>query len=100
LRAAKPTLRPADAKNGDNAAHSFRAHDGWQPRPIAVAAGNHQQIVLIDRRGLNRDHHFAGRRRANVGDIDESDDFGRITERLDLDCLHRWSLRGETSTSR
>ncbi len=46
---------PDARAHGDNAAHSFRAHDGRQPRPIAVAAGNHQQIVLIDRRGLDRD---------------------------------------------
>ena len=47
-----------------------------------------QQSVLIDRRGLERDHHFAGRWRTDVGDIDGFGDLGRIAERLDLYCFH------------
>ena len=50
----------------DDAADAFRAHDGRQRRPIAIAAGDHQQIVLIDRRGLEGDHHFASGRRPDV----------------------------------
>lgn len=33
-------------------------------------------------------HHFAGRRRRDVGDIDRLDDFSRIAECLDLKCFH------------
>jgi hypothetical protein len=72
----------------DNVADSFRAHDGRQPWSIAIAAGDHQKIVLIDRRGLERDHHLAGRWRTDLGDIDGFDDLYRIAERLDLDCFH------------
>src|SRR6266850_4136691 len=32
----------------DHAADAFRTHDGRQPWPIAIAASDHQQIVLID----------------------------------------------------
>jgi hypothetical protein len=61
-------LQMFDARaDRDHPARSLRAHDGWQPWPIAVAACNHQEIVLIDRRGLDRDHDFAGRWCADVG---------------------------------
>src|SRR4029453_16970411 len=72
----------------DNAASSFRAHDGRQPWPIAIAAGDHQKIVLIDRRGLDCDYHFADRWRADVENINEFGGLARIAERLDLDCSH------------
>jgi len=77
----------------DNAADSFRPRDGRQPWPIAIAAGDHQKIVLIDRRGLDHDHHFGGRWRTDVGDIDGFDDLDRIAEHLDLNCFHSCSLR-------
>src|SRR5712691_1831751 len=51
-----------------------------------------QQIVLIDQRGLERAHHFAGRWRTDVGYIDGFEDLGRIAKRLDLDCLHGCTL--------
>src|SRR5215469_12398762 len=72
----------------DNAASSFRAHDGRQPGPIAIAAGDHQKIVLVYRRRFDRNHDFAGRRGANLGDIEGFGDLCRIAERLDLNCLH------------
>jgi len=72
----------------DNAANSFCAHDGRQLWPIAIAAGDHQKIVLIDRRGLQCDHHFASPWRTDVGDIDDFENLGRIAECFDLDCFH------------
>ena len=72
----------------DDAAGPFSAHDGRQPRSIAVAAGDHQEVVLIDRRGLERNHHFAGRRCRDVGDVDRLDDLNGIPECLDLECFH------------
>jgi hypothetical protein len=55
------------------------------------------QIVLIDRRGLERDHHVAGRWRTDGGSIDGGENLGRMAERLDLDgcqgcALHRRCL--------
>jgi hypothetical protein len=44
-------------------------------------------FVLLDRRGLDRDHHFASRWRTHVRDIDGFDDLVRIAERLDLVSL-------------
>jgi len=41
-----------------------------------------QQILLLDRRGLERDRHFTGRWRTDVGSIDGFEDLGRIAERL------------------
>jgi hypothetical protein len=76
----------------DNAADSLRAHNGRQLWPIAIAPGNHQQIILIDRRGLDRDHHLAGRWRPDAGDIDDFGDLGWTAERLYLDCFHECSL--------
>jgi hypothetical protein len=46
------------------------------------------KVILIDRRGLDLDHDFAGRWRTDVGEIDNFDDFGRIPIRLDLDFFH------------
>jgi hypothetical protein len=79
-------LTPAPTR--DNTADSFGAHDGRQPWPIAIAAGDHQKIVLVDRRALERHHDFAGRRLADVGNIDGFDDLSRISKTLDLECFH------------
>ena len=61
---------------------------GRQLRPKAVAAGDHQKIVLIDRRGLERDHHFVCRWGPDVGDVDRLDDLDGIAECVDLDCSY------------
>src|SRR5216683_3997940 len=54
------SLQTLDARaHRDNTADSFRAHDGRQPWAIAIAADDHEKIVLVDRRSLDRDHHFA-----------------------------------------
>jgi AraC-like DNA-binding protein len=37
--------------------------------------------ALVDRRGLDRDHHFAGGWRTDVGEMDDLDDLGRTAER-------------------
>src|SRR5262249_58543609 len=64
------------------------ARDGRQPWPIAIAAGDDQKIVLIDRRGLDCHHHLAGCWSTDVGDIDHLDDLGRVAEGRDLNCVH------------
>ena len=51
-----------------------------------------QQIILIDRRGRERDHHFAGRWRTDIGYIDGFEDLGRIAARPDLDGCHGCAL--------
>jgi hypothetical protein len=47
---------------------------------------------MIDRRGLDLDHDFAGPWRTDVGEIDDFDDLGRVAVCLDLDCFHGCSL--------
>jgi hypothetical protein len=43
---------------GDDAADPFGTDDGRQRRSVAIPTGDHQEIVLIDRRGFERDNDF------------------------------------------
>ena len=88
-----PFLQVFDARtHRDNAADPFRAHDRRQPWPITITASDQQKVVLIDRRGLDLDHYFAGHWRTDVGEIDNFDDLGRVAVCLDLDSFHGCSL--------
>jgi hypothetical protein len=57
-----------------------------------MAARNHQKIVLVDRRGLDRNHHFAYSWRTDVRDIDDLQHVGRLAKSRDLNCLHHYRL--------
>jgi hypothetical protein len=78
----------------DDAADALGSHHAWQLRPMTVAARDHQEIAHVDRRGLERDHHLARSRRADVGHLDHLQNLGRIAERFNLDCLHDGLLPG------
>src|ERR1700758_4816823 len=72
----------------DYAANAFRAHNGRQTGPITIAARNHQKIVLVDRRGLDRNHLFARSWRADVRDIGGLQHVGRLAKSRDLNSFH------------
>ena len=47
-------------------------HEPRSSGVVPITTGDHQKIVLVDRRGLDGDRHFAGRGRTDVGDVDGS----------------------------